>query len=310
VGAYSKALLAQGEKNAKVVVLDADLVLDCGLIPFMERFPERFIECGIAEQDMVSQAGGLALRGMTPVVHSFACFLSSRPNEQIYNNASERTKIMYVGSLAGLLPAGPGHSHQSVRDISALAAVPNLLLIQPCNEKEVELAVDFCLNQTSDSTYLRLVSIPCQIPYSLPSDYRLEEGKGAVLRVGKDAVVFAYGPVMLAEAYRAAELLEKQYGSSVKVVNLPWLNRVDNEWLAEVVGDIKSVFTVDDHYLSGGQGDMLLSRLAESGLAGGCRCRKFGVNELPLCGLNDEVMHAHGLDAESLAHEIKGILER
>jgi len=310
VGAYSKALLAEGEKNAKVVVLDADLVLDCGLIPFMERFPERFIECGIAEQDMVSQAGGLALRGMTPVVHSFACFLSSRPNEQIYNNASERTKIMYVGSLAGLLPAGPGHSHQSVRDISALAAVPNLVLIEPCNEEEVVQAVDFCLNQASDSTYLRLVSIPCQIPFSLPSDYRLEPGKGTVLCDGQDAVVFAYGPVMLSEAYKAANLLEKQHGISVKVVNLPWLNRVDSEWLVEVLGDINNVFTIDDHYLSGGQGDTLLSRLAELGLAEGRRCRKFGVKKFPLCGLNDEVMRAHGLDAESLAREIKVFSEQ
>ena len=91
---------------------------------FRERFPERFFECGIAEQDMVSQAGAMALAGLLPVVHSFACFLSTRPNEQIYNNATEGTKIIYAGSLAGLVPGGPGHSHQSVRDISALGAVP------------------------------------------------------------------------------------------------------------------------------------------------------------------------------------------
>lgn len=305
VGAYSKALTAQAEVNSNIVVLDADLVLDCGLIPFMERFPERFIECGIAEQDMVSQAGGLALSGMMPVAHSFACFLSTRPNEQIYNNASELTKVMYVGSLAGLLPSGPGHSHQSVRDISALAAVPHLLLIEPCDEKEVELAVEFCLNQTSESTYLRLVSIPCRIPFSIPSDYKFEMGRGLVLREGKDAVVFSYGPVMLTEVYQAADLLAEQHGIGVKVVNLPWLNRVDNEWLTAVISDVKNLFTVDDHYISGGQGEMLFSRLAELGLLGGRRCRMFGVKDFPLCGLNDEVMHAHGLDAESLAHEIK-----
>jgi transketolase len=305
VGAYSKALIAQAEVNSNIVVLDADLVLDCGLIPFMERFPERFIECGIAEQDMVSQAGGLALSGMMPVAHSFACFLSTRPNEQIYNNASELTKVMYVGSLAGLLPSGPGHSHQSVRDISALAAVPHLLLIEPCDEKEVELAVEFCLNQTSESTYLRLVSIPCRIPFSIPSDYKFEMGRGLVLREGKDAVVFSYGPVMLTEVYQAADLLAEHHGIGVKVVNLPWLNRVDNEWLTAVISDVKNLFTVDDHYISGGQGEMLFSRLAELGLLGGRRCRMFGVKDFPLCGLNDEVMHAHGLDAESLAHEIK-----
>jgi transketolase len=131
VGAYSSALVEEAAKNPVIVALDADLVLDTGLLPFEERFPDRFVECGIAEQDMVSQASGLALRGLLPVVHSFACFLSARPNEQIYNQTTERTKVVYVGSLAGILPGGPGHSHQSVRDISALAAMPGMVLIEP-----------------------------------------------------------------------------------------------------------------------------------------------------------------------------------
>jgi transketolase len=305
VNAYSKALLSQAEKNKNLVVLDADLVLDCGLIPFMEKYPERYIECGIAEQDMVSQAGALALSGMMPIAHSFACFLSTRPNEQIYNNASERTKTMYVGSLAGLLPGVPGHSHQSVRDISILASVPGLVLVQPCNENEVGMAVDYCLNQTGNSTYLRLVSIPCQVPFSLPAGYQLEEGKGAVVREGENAVIFAYGPVMLGEAYKAAELLQEQSGFSLKVVNLPWLNRLDSEWLATALAGVKNVYTLDDHYLVGGQGDMLLSKMTETGLAKDRQCRKFGVADIPLCGLADEVLRAHGLDAASLAKVIK-----
>ena len=126
VVAYSHALVGQAEKNPRLVALDADLVLDCGLIPFRKKFPDRFVECGIAEQDMVSQAGGMALQGALPLVHSFACFLSTRPNEQIYNNATEGTKIGYVGSLAGLLPSGPGHSHQCVRDIASLGGIPGL----------------------------------------------------------------------------------------------------------------------------------------------------------------------------------------
>src|SRR3954451_20825096 len=107
---------------------------------------------------MVSQAGGMALRGLLPFVHSFACFLHARPNEQIYNNASERTRVVYVGSLAGLLPATPGHSHQAVRDISALGSVPGLVLVEPCCEREAEAAVRFCVEGTSESVYLRLVS--------------------------------------------------------------------------------------------------------------------------------------------------------
>ena len=100
IPAYGSALVREAEANHDIVALDADLALDCGLLPFEEQFPNRFFECGIAEQDMVSQAGGMALKGLLPVVHSFACFLSARPNEQIYNNATESTRIMYVGSLA------------------------------------------------------------------------------------------------------------------------------------------------------------------------------------------------------------------
>ena len=129
--AYGEALLAAAEQEPRLVALDADLRLDTGLVEFRERFPDRFFECGIAEQDMVSQAGAMALAGLLPVCHSFACFLSTRPNEQIYNNATERSKVIYVGSLAGLVPGGPGHSHQSVRDISALGAMPGMALLEP-----------------------------------------------------------------------------------------------------------------------------------------------------------------------------------
>jgi transketolase len=303
VAAYSQALVKQAERDQRLVVLDADLILDCGLIPFQERFPERFFECGIAEQDMVSQAGGMALRGLLPVVHSFACFLAARPNEQIYNNASERTKIIYVASLAGVVPGGPGHSHQSVRDISALAAVPGLVMLEPCCEAEVGLAVDCCVNVTPESCYLRLVSIPCDIPYELPADYRLELGRGVALTQGRDAVLFGYGPVMLTQAYQAAQLLAAQ-GIGLTVVNLPWLNRIDSQWLAATVAAYPWVFTLDNHYLTGGQGEMILGALAGLGLEGRRGVKQFGLSAIPACGTNDEVLRAHRLDADSLAEDI------
>lgn len=303
VEAYSKALLEQGREHPELVVLDADLILDCGLIPFRDAYPERFIECGIAEQDMVSQAGGLALSGALPVVHSFACFLSTRANEQIYNNATEKTRVIYAGSLAGLLPAGPGHSHQSVRDVSILAAVPGLALIEPCCEREVALALDHAV-RGPESTYLRLVSIPCEIPYSLPDDYRFEPGRGAILRAGDAAVVFGYGPVLLPEAWKAALELEGEHGIRVQLVNLPWLNRVDDDWLAETVRGFRHVFTLDNHYVDGGQGDFLASRLARLRLAGDLRLTRLGVEDIPACGQNPEVLRHHRLDAASLTERI------
>jgi transketolase len=250
---------------------------------------------------MVSQAGGLALNGFLPVVHSFACFLSTRANEQIYNNATERRKIVYVGSLAGLLPGGPGHSHQSVRDISTLAAIPGLTMLQPSCEVEVELAVEYCLSEAEESCYLRLVSIPCRVPYNLPATYRLRRGRGIALTEGSDAVVLGYGPVLLSQAFEAASLLRQRRGFGVRVVNLPWLNVVDSDWLAAELRGVPHVFTLDDHYVRGGQGEMLASRLAELGITPGEGIERLGVRSIPACGQNDEVLRAHRLDAESLA---------
>ncbi len=303
VPAYSRALLRLAGRHPNLVALDADLVLDTGLIPFQDQLPERFVECGIAEQDMVSQAGGMALAGLLPVVHSFACFLSTRPNEQIYNNATERTKIIYVGSLAGVLPSGPGHSHQSVRDISALGGVPGLVMLEPSCEAEVGLALDWCVEGGPESAYLRLVSIPYQIPFELPADYQLVPGRGVVLRDGSDAVIFGYGPVMLSEAWRAADLLAEQ-GIGLRVVNLPWLNRVDDEWLREMVRGHDHVFTLDNHYVDGGQGEMLAARLAELGLAQAIELRRLGLTDIPVSAQNDEALRAHGLDAEGIARAV------
>ena len=302
VPAYGRALVEQGRRNPRLVSLDADLILDTGQIPFRDAFGDRVIECGIAEQDMVSQAGGLALEGFLPVVHSFACFLSTRPNEQIYNNASEGKKIIYVGSLAGVLPGGPGHSHQAVRDIAALSGIPGLTLIEPCCEAEVEMVLDYAVNAATGSTYIRLVSIPCKVPYRLPDGYLPSPGRGTVLREGVDGIVFAYGPVMLSQAWHAAEHLARERGLSIEVVNLPWLNRIDRDWLIDVTSGIPCIFTLDNHYLEGGVGERLACALAECQLNGSVV--RFGLAEIPVCGTNDEVLRHHGLDAEGLASRI------
>src|SRR5918992_1074143 len=159
-----------------IIVMDADLLSDCGIEAFKAELPERFVECGIAEQHMVSAAGGMALRGMLPVVHSFACFLSTRANEHIYNNATERRKIIYTATLAGLVPSGPGHSHQSVRDISAIGAVPGLIAFEPCSEREARQGIRWAIEENTASSYLRFINIPLDLPYSLPADYRLQVG--------------------------------------------------------------------------------------------------------------------------------------
>jgi len=308
IAAYEQALVRQGDRHANLVVLDADLIKDCGLVSFAKKYPDRFIECGIAEQDMVSMAGGLARRGTLPIVHSFACFLSARPNEQIYNQCSEGSKVVYVGSLAGLIPGGPGHSHQSVRDISALRGVANLSLVEPAVEAEVQSLLDYAVNSAPDSMYLRLVSVKWPVPFAYPHQHKVGPGRGWVVRDGSDAVVFGYGPWLLANAFEAAEEVEQSSGASVRLVNLPWLNRVDPRWLREVIGGRRYILTLDNHYLKGGQGEMLATAIAELALEPTPRILRVGVTALPECGTNDEVLAHHKLDVASLVKSMRYVV--
>jgi transketolase len=300
--AYTRALLDQAKKTPNLVALDADLILDTGLIPFREKFPQRFFECGIAEQDMVSIAGGMALKGLLPVVHSFACFLSARPNEQIYNNATERTKIIYVGSLAGVVPGGTGHSHQAIRDISTLSSIPGLVLIEPSNESEVSLALDWAINTNPGSTYIRLNPLPHTPSFELPQNYSLLVGQGAVLHDGQDVVIFGYG-LMLLNLAMSVQAEAVQNKVSVKVVSLPWLNRIDINWLLDVTKKAKHVILLDNHYENGGQGTFVASALAGR-LPSGVMVTQIGVKEIPPSGTNEEVLKHLGIDKENILNII------
>jgi len=307
VSAYGEALVKIGAQRKDIVVLDADLSADCGLRPFEKAYPERFIENGIAEQDMVSTAGGLALHGFLPIVNSFGVFLASRANEQIYNNATEKTKIIYVCHYAGLIPAGPGKSHQSLRDISLFGALPNCTIIEPCNGAETELALEWCVNQAEQNCMLRLIISPSPRTIILPDDYRFSLGKGAVVNDGKDAILFAYGPVMMNEALTAAELL-KEKDVSLKVVNLPWLNEVDLSWLEEISADCEFVFALDNHSGYGGLGDLLLNALMSSPELRTKRLVKFSIDDFPACGTPKEVLAYHKLDGPSLVDRILNVM--
>lgn len=304
---YSQLLSELGEDNERVFVLDADLALDMGVLEFADRFPDRYLQCGIAESDMVSMACGIAAEGGLPIVHSFSCFLATRPNEQIYNAASERRHILYVGGLSGVLPAGPGHSHQSVRDISCLGSIPGMVMLEPSCEAELSPLLSWCVEEHDQAAYLRMVSIPVSVPYRLPDDYAVRKGVGCELKSGQDAVIISYGMTMLTEAWHAAESLEKE-GRSVGLINLPWLNDVDEQWLAETVAPYGLIVCVDDHLSQLGQGQMLLATLAGSGYSG--KAVHLGLEDFPPCGKNEEVLDAVGLGRDAIAARTRQALER
>jgi transketolase len=302
--AFGETLLEAAQKRKDIIVLDADLAADCRVRKFELTLPEQFIENGIAEQDMVSMAGGLALQGFLPVVNSFGVFLASRANEQIYNNNCEKTKIIYVCHYAGLIPAGPGQSHQSIRDISLFGALPEIEILQPCNAEETRMVVNYCLNTTKSSCMIRIIIGPSPRKISLPSHYQLKKGTGVVISEGSDAIIFAYGPVMLHEALVASEILEKE-GFSLKVVNMPWLNFVDASWLISVIGEIKSVYILEDHAPFGGLSDILIREAVRTNLTDGKKVDVLGIEGSPAWGRPWEVLRYHRVDGASIACRIR-----
>ena len=304
VARYADALTAEARTDARLVALDGDLSLDTGLTKFRAAFPGRFFECGIAEQDMVSQAGAMALAGLVPVVHSFACFLTTRANEQIYNNATEGTKVIYAGSLAGILPGGPGHSHQSVRDIAVMGCVPGISVIEPFCEAEVSAAVRWAVRDAVGPVYIRLVSLPWALGFEPPVIDALQPGRGTVLREGDEAVLIATGPVLVSQAWAAADLLAAA-GIGATVLALPWLRGVDGHWLAALC-ERRAVFCIDNH-LDGGQGQEVTVALAATGSPS--RPHVLGVDRVPVCGSADEVLCRHGLDAVSIADRVRAAVQ-
>lgn len=302
--AYGKALVECAKTNRNFVVLDADLSADCKIDEFEQLYPDRFVECGIAEQDMVSTAAGLAHEGLVPVIHSFAAFLASRANEQIYNGETEKRRFIYVCQYSGLIPAGPGKSHQSVRDISLLGALPNCEIIQPANSEEMKQVVDYAINKAGNSVMIRMPIGPSPRRISLPNDYQIRKGCGEVLLDGTDCAIAAYGPVMLHEAMIASESLKSE-GINLKVVSTPWLNRFNLTWYKETYQDCKHLFVLEDHSTVGGLGDNLVRFIISNDGLHSLHIHIIGLEEIPACGTPTEVLKYHGLDGDSIAQSIK-----
>jgi transketolase len=298
VDAWGTALVARAAQDRAIVALDGDLLLDTGLTEFSRRFPDRFLECGIAEQDMVSQAGGLALRGLIPVVHSFASFLSGRPHEQVLTNSTESTKVIYVGSLAGIVPGGPGHSHQAVTDLASFGAVHGLLTVEPGHPDEVAPLLDLLLDEHDGSGYVRLTTPPVELGFDWPEGSPPQVGVGTVLRSGTDVTLVGSGPVVLREAWRAADLLQAQ-GVSAGVIAMPWANADDTDWWEQVLAASGHLVVIENHGPAGGLGAHLLRHTALRGWGG--LADHIAVRGVPACGTNDEVLQHHGLNAAAIA---------
>ncbi len=296
----TESLIKFSKKNKNIVVLDADLSDDLNLKKFAKIFPNRFIQNGIAEQDMVSMAGGIALQGMLPVVNSFASFLTARANEQIYNNATENTKIIYLNLYAGLLPAGAGKSHQSLRDISLLNSIPNFRIFHPLNYIEVDQVLNHCIFKEKKNCAIRLsIGPPTKRILKLKTKIDFKPGIGQEINKGKKVVIFSYGQYVLNEVLKTVEIL-KIKKIFPTVINMSSINFFSTKWLKKIVSKHDYIFTIDDHSISGGLGDNILNELHRQKIIKNKNFFKIGIESFPECGTIEEVLKYHKLDSKSL----------
>jgi transketolase len=302
---FTQTLIDIAKKNKNFIVLDADLSDDLGLKKFSHKYPNRFIQNGIAEQDMISMAGGIARMGVIPIVNSFASFLTARGNEQIYNNATEGSKIIYLSLYAGAIPAGAGKSHQSLRDISLLSNIPNFRIFHPYNPNETHEVLKHCLKRSEKNNCAIRLSIGPMPKFAPPmsTNYKFQYGIGNEILEGRDALIFTYGQTMVSEAYRTATLL-KEKNISLEVINMPCLNYFDKSWISEKIKNFNYIFFLDDHNYNGGVSDLMISFLTENNLANNKNLKKFGFKDFPACGSYDEVLKFHKLDYKNLAKQI------
>ena len=299
--AYGKALVELGEKNEKVVVLDADLAGATMTKYFKAAHPARFFYCGIAEANMMNIGAGLSTMGLVPFCSTFAMFGAGRAYEQIRNSiAYPKFNVKICCSHAGVSVGEDGGSHQAIEDIGLMRLIPGMTVIVPADANEARKAT-FALAELQGPAYMRLARLATPV---FEEDYPFEIGKANVLREGKDAAVFACG-LMVNEALEAAKLLSAE-GVEISVINIHTIKPIDAECVTKYAEKCGNVITVEEHSVIGGLGDAVADALMGKVC---CKFKKIGINDqFGQSGKAADVLREYGLTADQIAAKIKETL--
>ena len=257
--AYGKALVELGEKNDKVVVLDADLAAATKTGMFKKAFPDRFFDAGIAECNMIGVAAGLATTGYTVFASSFAMFAAGRAFEQIRNTIGYPHINVKIGAThAGISVGEDGASHQCCEDIALMITIPGMVIINPADDVEARAAV-LAMADYDGPAYLRFGRLA--VPRINPLDYEFKLGKGVQLCDGKDVTIIATG-LMVGEALAAKETLANE-GISARVINMHTIKPLDKEIVAAAARETGAIVTAEEHNIIGGLGSAVAEAVCE-----------------------------------------------
>lgn len=257
--AYGEALAELGKKNPDIVVLDADLAKSTKTIDFGKQYPHRFFDMGVAEQNMLGTAAGLAAAGKIPFCSTFAVFATGRAFDQLRNSiAYPRLNVKICASHAGITVGEDGASHQSVEDIALMRSVPNLTVFIPADAVETKKAV-MSAAEIKGPVYIRLGRMA--VPVLHEENFVFEPGKALLMKEGTDATIIATG-IMVAEAIAAARQLAEE-GLDVRVLNVHTLKPLDVEAVINAARDTKAIVTAEEHSIIGGLGSAVAETVCE-----------------------------------------------
>ena len=300
---YGNALVELGQENPNVVVLDADLAAATKTGMFKKAFPERHIDCGIAECNMIGIAAGLAAAGMTPFASSFAMFAAGRAFEQVRNSVGYPHLNVKIGATHGGISVGEdGATHQCCEDIALMCTIPGMTVIVPSDDIEAKAAVKAAATMEGP-VYMRFGRLA--VPVINDEDYKFEIGKGKVLREGTDVAIIANG-LCVAESLDAAEKLAAE-GINAQVINMATVKPLDTELVLEAAKATGKVVTVEEHSVIGGLGSAVCDVLSEQLPT---PVLKIGVNDVfGHSGPAVELIKEFGLDGDSIAAKVKDFVK-
>ena len=297
---YGNALVELGKEHENLVVLDADLAAATKTGVFKKVFPERHIDCGIAECNMMGVAAGLATTGKVPFASSFAMFAAGRAFEQIRNSIGYPKLNVKIGAThAGISVGEDGATHQCNEDIALMRTIPGMVVINPSDDVEARAAVKAAYEHEGP-VYLRFGRLAVPV-INDREDYKFELGKGVVLREGKDITLIATG-LPVAETLEAAEKLAAD-GIDAKVINIHTIKPLDEELIVEAAKETGKVVTIEEHSVIGGLGSAVCDVLSEKAPT---KVLKIGINDTyGESGTEVELVKKYGLYAESIYKKIQ-----
>ena len=296
---YGNALIELGKEHENLVVLDADLAEATKTGMFKKQFPERHIDCGIAESNMIGVAAGLAATGKVPFASSFAMFAAGRAFEQVRNSVGYPHLNVKIGAThAGISVGEDGATHQCNEDIALMRTIPGMIVINPSDDVEARAAVKAAY-EIEGPVYLRFGRLAVPVINDRP-DYKFELGKGVLLREGKDVTIAATG-LCVSEALAAAEKLAAE-GIDAEVINIHTIKPLDEEMIVKSAKKTGKVVTVEEHSVIGGLGSAVCDCLCEKAPTSVCR---IGVNDVfGESGPAVELIKKYGLDAQGIYKKV------